>query len=131
MAFEEFQKPLITISKEPKLHVTINDKGRIKFHSFVLREFQLESARFVKLFYDKEQKKMGFKFYISPPDENVFELKYHKNSGIHFYSSLFLRHCNFIIPSLSIRLPIAKEDKNFYTVELPTFKKTKFVKKGN
>jgi hypothetical protein len=89
MTFEKFTKTGGRIGT-PK--ASIWSRGQIGLNRGALERFSLDKYKFVMLFYDKENKKVGIKFTNDTTESNLIKIIHRKNGGLSFSGTAFLHY---------------------------------------
>ena len=89
MAFEKFIKTGGRIGT-PK--VSIWSRGQIGLNSCAIIRFGLDKYKYVILFYDKDDKKVGIKFINDNTEEGAAKIVFRKAGGLSFSGVAFLHY---------------------------------------
>ena len=114
MGFERFTK----IGRGYRPKVSIWSRGQIGFNQGAVEKFDLQKYKYVVFFYDKENKRIGFKFTNDENEEGISKISLRK-TGTSASARSFLGYYSIDhekTKSYNIKFD---EDSNLYTIELP------------
>ena len=89
MAFEKFTKTGGRIGT-PK--ISIWSRGQIGLNRGAIERFRLDKYKYVVLFYDKDDKKIGIKFIDDSTEEGASKIIHRKSGGLSFSGVAFLHY---------------------------------------
>jgi hypothetical protein len=89
MAFEKFTKTGARIGT-PK--ISIWSSGQIGLNQGAIKRYELDNYRYVILFYDKDNKKIGIKFINDKNEEGAIKIIFRKVGGLSFSGVSFLHY---------------------------------------
>lgn len=120
MTFEHFTQ---TGSRTDTPKASIWSKGQIGFNQASVEEYKLDNYGYVLLFYDRDTKRIGFRFTNDKEMEGAAKLIVRKSAGASMSARAFLKH--YSIYAEKTQKYDLKYDKetDFYIMELENKKK--------
>lgn len=116
MAFKKFTK-VGGRSFAPK--VGIWSKGQIGFNKGAIEKFELNQYDYVMLYFDEEEKKIGFEFTNDASAEGVIKI-IKRPTGFSFSANSFLKHYE-ITPEENVKYDVIfDKEQKLYIIELKT-----------